>query len=235
MGSTPPASTIISLMISTGYKNHLLENQYFYGVRDFQKASEFAPKEPKYYHLQAVALRILNRFEEALPLIEKAIELDGKYFTYWEEKATILAKSGKFDEGIKCFQVSIELNPEDIDHKLRFLKFLIYSIKDIEKTEDYLKEIERTFYDQIKDNLNYLHWKSDYLILTCQFEDAILLVEKRLEKHPDDWDARVTHLINKAILGEFGDNMEGLAGKITNEKLEEDEIKGIKYFIFRIM
>ncbi len=201
----------------------------------FQKASELEPKEPLYYYNQAVALINLNRLEEALQLIEKAIELDGKNLSLWEEKARILAKAGKYEEGLECFRESIELNPEDIEHKLRFLKFLIYSIKDLEETGNYLKEIEKTYHNQITDNLDYLHWKSEYLILTCQFEKAISCAEKRLKRDPDNWDARVTHLINKACLGEFGDHMEGLTGRIIKENLEEIQIIEVVQFMFRIM
>jgi len=59
--------------------------------------------------------------------------------------------------------------------------------------------------------------------------------EKRLNKETDNWDARLTHLINKACLGEFGEQMEGLSGKIIKEKLEEYQIIDVIQFIYRIM
>jgi tetratricopeptide (TPR) repeat protein len=208
---------------------------YEKALKTFQKASELNPEVPEYYHLQSVAQHILKRFEQALPLIDKAIELDGKKLAYWEEKAKILAELGKHEEGLKCFQKSLELNPEDINHKLKYLGFLIYTIKDLEGVGYYLKEIEKTLHDQIRDNPHYLHYKSEYLILTCQFNDAISLVEKRLKKEPDDWDARLTLLINKACLGEFGEQMEGLSGKISKETLEEYHIIELTQFIYRIM
>jgi hypothetical protein len=61
------------------------------------------------------------------------------------------------------------------------------------------------------------------------------LAEKRLNKEPDNWDARLTHLINRACLGEFGEHMEGLAGIILKESLGEFQIKGVTQFIYRIM
>jgi tetratricopeptide (TPR) repeat protein len=201
----------------------------------FQKASKLQPEQPEYYRLQAIALRNSNRLQEALSVIEKALELDEKKLSLWKEKAKILAKNGKYKEARQCFRESIELNPEDIDHKIRFLGFLIFDLKDIEEAGNYLKEIEKASYDQIIDNLIYLHYKSEYLILTSQFEGAIPLYEKRLKKDPDNWDVKLGYLINKACLGEFGDHMEGLAGKIANEKLVEYQIKEVTQFMFRIM
>ncbi|MGD2088221.1 MAG: tetratricopeptide repeat protein [Candidatus Aminicenantes bacterium] len=208
---------------------------YEKALKTFQKASELNPEVPEYYHLQSVAQHILKRFEQALPLIDKAIELDGEKLAYWEEKAKILAELGKHEEGLKCFQESLELNPEDINHKLKYLGFLIYTIKDLEGAGNYLKKIEKTLHDQIRDNPHYLHYKSEYLILTCQFNDAISLVEKRLKKEPDDWDARLTLLINKACQGEFGEHMEGLPGKMIKENLEKYQIIDVTQFIYRII
>ncbi|UCH98384.1 MAG: tetratricopeptide repeat protein [Candidatus Aminicenantes bacterium] len=209
--------------------------KYEEALQSFQKASELSPEEPEYYLRQSSALRYLNRTKEALPLIEKSIELDGKNLSYWKEKAKILAELGKHEEGMKCFRESLELNPEDIDHKLEYLRYSIYSVKDLEETGNYLKEIEKTVYDQIRDNPDYLHCKSDYLILTCRFEDAISWAEKRLNKEQDNWGARLTLLINKACLGEFGEHMEGVPGKIIKEKLEEYQIIEVTQFIYRIM
>ena len=86
--------------------------------------------------------------------------------------------------------------------------FLFFHKKDLEEAGNYLKEIEKTMYKQVRDHPVYLHYKSLYLILTCQFEDAISWAEKKLEKEPDNLEARLTFLINKACLGEFGENME---------------------------
>jgi len=204
-------------------------------LQAFQKASELNPEEPDYYLRQSRALRSLNRSKEALPLIEKAIELDGKNLSYWKEKAEILAELGKHKEGIKCFRESIELNPENIDHKIVFLGFLIFYVKDLKEAGNYLEEIEKKLYDQVGDNPDYLHYKSDYLILTCQFGVALPWVEKRLKKEPNDLDTRVTHFIIKACLGEFGEQMEGLPGKIIKENLEEYQIIEFTQFIYRIM
>jgi tetratricopeptide (TPR) repeat protein len=212
-----------------------LSKKYGNALHNFQRAIELKPGEAEYYLLQANALRNLNRFEEALGVIEKAIELERENLSYWREKASILAKAGKYEEGIKCFRESIELNPEDLDHKLEFLGFLIYSIQDMEEAEQYLNEIENTVFEQIQDNLIYLRLKSKYLMLTCRFEEAVPWTEKRKKKEPDDWDAKISYLINKACLGDFGDNMEGLAGKISKENLGEFQVKEVTNFVFRII
>ncbi|NIM18497.1 MAG: tetratricopeptide repeat protein [Candidatus Aminicenantes bacterium] len=208
---------------------------YDKALKAINKASEIKPKERKYYLLKTYLLKKMSRFKEAKMIIEEALELDEKNLSLWEEKSRILAETGKYEEARQCYRDSIELNPEDINHKLRFLGFLVFDIKDLEEAGNYLKEIEKTSYDKIKDNLIYIHYKSEYLILICQFEEAIPLSEKRLKEEPDDWDAKISHSINRACLGEFGEHMEGLSGKIANEKLVEYQIKEVTQFMFRIM
>jgi DNA-binding MarR family transcriptional regulator len=94
---------------------------------------------------------------------------------------------------------------------IRFLK-LYFTPEELK--EDFLRSIKQLDYafhkNRPKNNGNYIQ-----------------------DQH--DLNFKIMHSINRACVGEFGYNMEGLAGKIANEKLEENEIKGITEFIFGIM
>jgi tetratricopeptide (TPR) repeat protein len=201
----------------------------------FEKACELDPPNAGYHYGAAHCLLVIDCLEEALTAIEKAIELDGGNARFWREKAEILEKTKNYDQARRCFQQSIQLEPDDIEHKLRFLQFLIYHIRNMDEAGDYLKELESTSGENVQDSLAYLHYKSEYLILIFQFEEAAPWAEKRLKKDPGNRVAKVVHLIDKACLGEFGDNMEGLAAVTGREILEESRIIDITEFIFMLM
>lgn len=68
-----------------------------------------------------------------------------------------------------------------------------------------------------------------------ELKEDFSLPEKRLNKEPDDLDARVTYWINKACIGNFGERMEGLAGKLAGESLAKYEVGETVRFIYRIL
>jgi len=55
------------------------------------------------------------RNEEALPVIEKSLELDPKNALALDTKGFILYNLGKFEESIKNYDKAIELDPENDD------------------------------------------------------------------------------------------------------------------------
>lgn len=89
-----------------------------------------------------------------------------------------------------------------------------------------------------------LYFTPEEIVLDCQYsvEQFDMIFSKNLqeEKYVFDrpvkyFDIKVLLLINKASLGDFGEYMEGLAGKISKEKLKEDEIEEVTRFVYRVM
>ncbi|MCI0471759.1 MAG: tetratricopeptide repeat protein [Candidatus Aminicenantes bacterium] len=209
--------------------------RYEEALNCFRRDCELQPGVPEYYLLQVFVLKNLNRLDEALQTIEKALEINGNNADYWAEKARIMAGMGEREESIQCFQKSIDLKPGDIDHRIEYLGFLIYFIKDLEEAEAYLKEIEGKYAGHLEDNENYLHFKADFLIFTCRYVEAAPYCEKRLDKDPDNLDARIGYWINKACMGDFGERMDGLAEKLAGENLVPGDMGETVKFIYRIM
>ena len=56
-----------------------------------------------------------DRNEEALPIIEKSLELNSNNANAVEAKGFILYNLCKFDEAIKCYDKALEINPNHID------------------------------------------------------------------------------------------------------------------------
>lgn len=220
-----------------GEKGRILYNlsKYNEALKTFQQASELLPLKSEFYIQQGMSLYEIERLDEALIVVEKAIDVDKNNSINWWHKIKILNRMEKFEEAHQSFLQMILLEPDNIGLKLLFLKFLIFSIRRLDEAGNYLNELESIHYEKIKDNLDYLHWKSEYLLLTGQFEEAVPWTEKRLKEDQHDWDAKITSLINKGCIGDFGENMEGLAVIIAKEELKEAHIAQGTDFIFMIL
>lgn len=62
------------------------------------------------YH-KGLALRLLGKYDEAIPVYDRAIELDPQDVDNWYYKGLSLLKSGKYEESVKVFDKAIELDP----------------------------------------------------------------------------------------------------------------------------
>ena len=56
-----------------------------------------------------------GKYEEALKLFEKALELDPTDHKTWNQKGIALRSMGRYNEAIECFNKSLELVPKDLD------------------------------------------------------------------------------------------------------------------------
>jgi Flp pilus assembly protein TadD len=55
-----------------------------------------------------------GKYEEALDLFEKALEIDPLNHTLWNQKGIALRSMGRYNEAIECFNKSLELVPKDL-------------------------------------------------------------------------------------------------------------------------
>lgn len=121
----------------------------------------------------------------------------------------------------------------------RFLK-LYYIHEDLRKDftvnggKIHELEISDKYLNTISDELNPNYIQNSFLVRD-RFEKTNLVSNEKLRKKTYNWEERVIILIEKALSGDFGDNMEGLAGKIIKEKQKNHEIMLLTQFIFQIM
>lgn len=89
-------------------------------------------------------------YEEAVKAIDKAIELDSRNATLWDEKAASLAMAAAFsgnrseyNESLKAIDKAIELDPKNSSH-LVYKGYLIADLADYEnKYEDAIRELDK--------------------------------------------------------------------------------------------
>jgi serine/threonine-protein kinase len=78
----------------------------------YRAALASRPWAPVGYCAVADALRLQNRFEEAIEYYKKAIELDRNYSRAYSDLGLILQTQGRFDEAIDCHQTSLQIDPD---------------------------------------------------------------------------------------------------------------------------
>jgi serine/threonine-protein kinase len=78
----------------------------------YRAALASRPWAPVGYCAVADALRLQNRFEEAIEYYKKAIELDRNYSRAYSDLGLILQTQGQFDEAIHCHQTSLQIDPD---------------------------------------------------------------------------------------------------------------------------
>jgi tetratricopeptide (TPR) repeat protein len=59
------------------------------------------------------SLYTLGRYEEAIPCLDKALELDPRYSNAWTNKGNSLDNLGHHEEAILCYDKALELDPSD--------------------------------------------------------------------------------------------------------------------------
>jgi len=62
---------------------------------------------------KGVDLAEQGRYEEAVAVFDKAIEIDPEYAYAWSNKGNVLSDMGKYDEAIRAYDRAIEINPQD--------------------------------------------------------------------------------------------------------------------------
>jgi tetratricopeptide (TPR) repeat protein len=56
-----------------------------------------------------------GKYEDALEIFEKALDLDPNNHEIWNQKGVALRSMGRYDEAVECFNKSLELVPKDLD------------------------------------------------------------------------------------------------------------------------
>jgi len=68
------------------------------------------------------ALRLQGKYDEAIKVYIKAIELDPNFGMAWGNTGIILVIQGRYNEAIAAFDKDIELDPEVPDGEIHFYR-----------------------------------------------------------------------------------------------------------------
>ena len=85
--------------------------RYDEGVEELKRATELLPNHAQTQYFYGVALNSMQRFDEALPYLEKAHRLDRYNIEYLTGLATICRDAGKISQAIHYAKEALKLQP----------------------------------------------------------------------------------------------------------------------------
>ncbi len=87
-------------------------DKYQIAANYFEKVLEYSPDNYVALNNYAIALKYLNRHEEALISLNKCLRIKNDYFEALNNKGSILSVQGKMDAAFSCYEKSIKVKPE---------------------------------------------------------------------------------------------------------------------------
>jgi tetratricopeptide (TPR) repeat protein len=105
---TDPDSVEILLKLARLYG---LEENMSRSVDLLGQAVELEPNNHRLYHAMTLAYMSLNRNDQALKTINRAIALDESRDAYYFEKGALLERMGRYEEAIKSMKKALQINP----------------------------------------------------------------------------------------------------------------------------
>jgi predicted TPR repeat methyltransferase len=81
----------------------------------FSQSLSLMPDRPSTLANLYIVRVLQNKHEAALPLIERALELNPKNEVTWIHKAMWMSDKGRFDEALSCCDQAVSINPGSID------------------------------------------------------------------------------------------------------------------------
>jgi tetratricopeptide (TPR) repeat protein len=70
-------------------------------------------REVKMYYDQALSFLGQGQVQKSIEFLDKALDIDDKYFPAWNNKGVALLELGEYQEALNCFEQVIRLNSMD--------------------------------------------------------------------------------------------------------------------------
>lgn len=129
------------------------------------------------YYLRACTLIRLERLQEALTDLDKALKLDSQYEKAYYEKGNILSKLSKPELANEAYAKVLEINPDNPDVQSMFA----YNAGNYQEAIKYFNMILK----QEPDNLDAYYYKGKALSQIGKYEDAMASYKAALDIKPD--------------------------------------------------
>ena len=86
--------------------------KYDEGLEELKRATDLLPRHAQTQYFYGVALNSMQRFDESLPYLEKAHELDQFNIEYLTGLATICRDGKKIEKALNYAKKALKLQPE---------------------------------------------------------------------------------------------------------------------------
>jgi tetratricopeptide (TPR) repeat protein len=116
----------------------------------FQRAAALEPGNPEGVRMAASSARLLGRFDEALPLARRAVDLDPLNPDSWQSLGDTEYYAGQLDGSATDYEKALELNPDVFPGNISLSRTYIVQ----GRAQDALCEIELIRYDHERASLH---------------------------------------------------------------------------------
>lgn len=134
------AMTFITVLAGQGVMANQRTRVWSCKTKFWQDALRHAPDKARAYNNYATALMEENQYQEALPYLKKAIELDPGYADAWNNMGLTQGALGNAELALEGFQRALHLNPGHIDSYNNMATYYIGK-KDYHTAEMLLKRL----------------------------------------------------------------------------------------------
>lgn len=153
-------------------------------LKDFSRAQEIGIPEDCtiFYASKSLVLEKLERYEEALKIVEKGLTIRSDVRELWIQKASVLVDLEKPDEAKKCIETAVKLQPTDaLD--LNNIAYALYELGEPSQALDFSQEAVKK-----RPNAGNLDTLACVLSELGRHEEALQSFEKALELRVSDTD-----------------------------------------------
>ncbi|MFX1317390.1 MAG: hypothetical protein ACFE9T_16125, partial [Promethearchaeota archaeon] len=167
------------------YKFDNEKAQEEYGLNDLDKAIEldsFKANKALYYQLKSRILLELNKFEDAIEVIDKAINLTPKKIELYHSKSAILMYFNQYDELLYLLDKMLELFPK-MEKDIKMKKASVY--KQLGNVDTGFKIIDELL-EKYPEDYNILNYKAYWHQYANNKEEALQIIEELIEKEPNN-------------------------------------------------
>lgn len=155
------------------------------GLSELDTAIDLDPDDVNksyYYQLKSQILLEINKFEEAMEVIDKAIVLNSRNIDLYHSKSNILIYFNQYSELLKFLDIMNDLFPE-IEKEIKMKKASIYrELGDFATAFEHIDEILKKH----PGNSTALNYKAYLYQYIGKEEEAIELIEQLIEREPNN-------------------------------------------------
>jgi tetratricopeptide (TPR) repeat protein len=165
---------------------------------NFLRASEIEPDLAESWLGMGIAMSMLERHKEAIPLIERAIALEDTNPDYFYIFAEILEKSGRFEDAQEAFEKASQMDPDNIELILDHSRFLAEQLGWHEGIKHLEQELVR-----LNANAELLFRLSAYLFQAGKKAESLRVLEEALAVDPEGYEKLFDYLPDLKSIPDF--------------------------------
>lgn len=213
-------SDIIKALVHAGADVHLPDRD---GLSSLQRAEENGQhkvvkileqsfQENNEYVKQAKALANNDQYEEAISVINRALEVDADNLDFIYYKGYFLQELKRYEEALRCYESAISIDSANLE----FYFYTANCLRLWKKPEEALQEYDKAC-ELAPNETFYRYHKSNYLRELGRHQEAVIEMDKLLALQPNRYDFSFHKANSLRSLGKHKEAIEAIENAIKND------------------